>query len=64
MNGLISDRFPKRFLKGFHRPAKPGFVAEMLEKAVELTCEPPHPGGVNTAPTATRQPHHRHKRRK
>lgn len=64
MNGLIGDRFLKHFLKGFRRPSKPGFVPETLEKAVELTHEPHHPGGVNGTPTATRQPHHRYKRRK
>ena len=64
MNGLISGRFVKRFRKGFTRPTRPGFVPETLEKAVELTHEPHHPGGVNRAPTATRQPHRRHKRRK
>jgi hypothetical protein len=64
MSGLISDHFLKRFPKGFRRPTRPGFVPEMLEKAVELTYEPHHPGGVNRKPTATRQLHHRHKRRK
>jgi hypothetical protein len=66
MNGLIGDRFLKSFLKGFRRPSKPGFApkAETLEKAVELTHEPHHPDGVNGTPTATRQPRHRHKRRK
>jgi hypothetical protein len=64
MNGLIGDRFLKRFLKGFRRSARPVFVPETLEKAVELTYEPHRPGGVNGKPSATRQPHHRHKRRK
>ena len=34
MNGLIGDRFLKRFLKGFHRPTKPGVVPETLERGV------------------------------
>jgi hypothetical protein len=63
MNGLISDRFLKRFKKGFRRPAKPSSVPETLEKAVELTHDPHHAGGARNTPTATRQPHRRHKRR-
>ena len=64
MNGLIGDRFLKRFQKGFRRPTRPGLVPETLEKAVELTYQPHYPGGVNRTPTATGQPHRRHKRRK
>jgi hypothetical protein len=64
MNGLIGHRFTKRFLKGFRRPTRPGFVPETLEKAVELTHEPHHHGGDNLTSTATRQPHRRHKRSK
>jgi hypothetical protein len=64
MNGLIGDRFLKRFQKEFRRPTRPNFVPETLEKAVELTHDPHHSGGVKSTPTATRQPHRRHKRRK
>jgi hypothetical protein len=64
MNALIGDRFLNRFIKGFRRPTKPDLVPETLEKAVELTHDPHHAGGVKSTPTATRQPHRRHKRRK
>ena len=38
MQGLIGDRFLKRFLKGIHRPSKPGSTPEartLAESAAE-----------------------------
>jgi hypothetical protein len=60
MNGLIGDRFLKRFLKRFRRPSRLGFArkAETPEKAVELTYEVHHRGSVNSTPAATQQPNY------
>ena len=42
MHGLISDRFLKRSLKGFHRPSKPS-SASRRESLAEGTAEGTNP---------------------
>ncbi len=51
MNGLIGDRFLKRFLKGIRRPSKPASAPEadaLAESAVEKENQSDNPEKTET----------------